>query len=151
RFVPDAYLSFGEYYFEQGEMENAMKFYDKVTKFEQSKVYGYALYKKAWAFYNLKEFAHSMEGFVKVITLAQQGRLDKGQRAGLERECKKDTVLVYSQIGTPEKAWSFFQRLGGDYAPKMEERLADLYWEQGKFGDSIKIYHELMRLFPDDP
>src|SRR5262245_5527318 len=104
RFVPDAYLSFGEYYFEQGEMENAMKFYDKVTKFEQSKVYGYALYKKAWAFYNLKEFAHSMEGFVKVITLAQQGRLDKGQRAGLERECKKDTVLVYSQIGTPEKA-----------------------------------------------
>ncbi|HJZ87373.1 MAG TPA: tetratricopeptide repeat protein [Polyangia bacterium] len=151
RFVPDAYLSFGEYYFTAGDMDAAMKFYDKVTKFPQSKVFGYALYKKGWAFYNLKEFNRSMETFITVITLAQQGKLDKANRAGLEKECKKDTVLVYSQIGTPEKAWNFFQRVGGSYAPKMEERLAELYWEHGQFSDSIKVYHELMRLFPDDP
>src|SRR5207245_694234 len=30
------------------------------------------------------------------------------------------------------------------------ERLADLYYEQGKFADSVKVYHELMRLFPED-
>src|SRR5262249_7285204 len=94
QFVPYAYLSFGEYYFEQGDMEAAMKFYDKVTKFPQSVVYGYALYKKGWAFYNLKEFQSSMSTFVSVITLAQQGKIDKAGREGLVKECKKDVVRV---------------------------------------------------------
>jgi tetratricopeptide (TPR) repeat protein len=149
RFVPDAYLSFGDFYFDAGDMDAAMKFYDKVTKFPQAKVFGYALYKKGWAFYNLKDFKSSMETFIHVIQLAEQGKLDRAATAGLAKECKKDSVLVYSMIGTPEKAWPFFSRIGGDYAPKMEERLADLYYDQGKFTESVKVYHELMRLFPD--
>src|SRR5262252_1444780 len=149
RFVPNAYLSFGEYYFEQGDMNASLQFYEKITKFPKSVVYGYALYKSGWAYYNLKEFDKSMRIFIDVIDKSKNGQIDKANRGALEKECKKDVVLVYSQIGTPEKAWNFFQRAGGDYAPKMEERLAELYWEQGKFIDSIKIYHELMRLFPD--
>jgi TolA-binding protein len=151
RFVPNAYLSFGEYYFEAGDMNAALQFYDKITKFPKSVVYGYALYKSGWAYYNLKEFDKSMRIFIDVIDKSRNGQIDKANRGALEKECKKDVVLVYSQIGTPEKAWNFFQRAGGDYAPKMEERLAELYWEQGKFADSIKVYHELMRLFPDSP
>jgi TolA-binding protein len=149
KFVPNAYLSFGEYYFEQGDMNAALQFYDRIKKFPNSVVYGYALYKSGWAYYNLKDFGTSMKTFIDVIDLARQHKIDPANRAALEKECKKDIVLVYSQIGTPEKAWVFFQNKGGDYAPKMEERLAELYWEQGKFPESIKVYHELMRLFPD--
>src|SRR5437016_14430539 len=118
-----------------------------MKNFPKSRCYGYSLYKKAWAFYNLGEFQKTLETFINVIHLAREGKLDKANRAALEKESKKDSVMAYSRIGTPEKAWSFFQRIGGDYAPKMEERLADVYWEQGKFVDSIKVYHELMRRF----
>lgn len=48
-FVPNAYLSFGEFYFEQGNMENARQFYERVlaVQDESNQVYGYALYKMA--------------------------------------------------------------------------------------------------------
>lgn len=152
RFVPEAYLSFGEYYFQTGEMDNAMKFYDKVTQFPESKSYGYAMYKKAWAWYNLGKFEEALRSFVGVIKIAQgMGKARKTAKDQLEREAKKDMVLAYSRFAAPDKAWLFFQKYGGDYAPKMIESLGNLYWEQGKFVDSIFIYRQMMKLWPQSP
>mgnify|MGYP001821156026 FL=1 len=43
--MPNAYLSFAEYYFNDSDMEAAAKFYRKVLEFppKQNSVYGYAL------------------------------------------------------------------------------------------------------------
>src|SRR4029077_14908059 len=53
KYIPDAYLSFAEFYFEKGEMDAALKFYEKVEQFPKSSVYPYAVYKKGWCYVNL--------------------------------------------------------------------------------------------------
>lgn len=153
RFIADAYLSFGEYFFENKDIENALKFYDKVLQYPQSRVFGYAKYKEGWCYFNLGDFKQALTTFVSVIDMAQrgQGAGSRSSRIALEREAKKDSVRSYAQIGSPDKAWPFFQRIGGDYAFTMLEQLAELYNAQGKFHDSIKVYRQLMSLQPGSP
>ena len=69
----------------------------------------------------------------------------------LAKEAKKDSVRAYARVGTPEKAWDFFRRIGGNYAMTMMEQLGELYNGQGQFADSIKVYRNLMVLEPNSP
>ena len=155
KYVPDAYLSFAQFYFDKGEMDAAKKFYEKVEQFPKSPVYGYAVYKKGWCYINLGDFKTALGTFVDVIRLAQSGKAGGNKLANqaLEREAKKDVVKAYARTpgAGPDKAWEFFTRVGGDFAPKMMEGLAELYWEQGMFGDSTKVYHKMMVLNPESP
>jgi len=147
RFIPDAYLSFAEYYFYAGDMEAALKFYDKVSQYPESKVYGFALYKTGWCWINLSYFEKALNSFVKVIKLDPKTAGGLGL-ASLKKEAKRDSVKAYAEIGSPEKAWPFFQKIGGDFAPRMLEMLAELYYGKGRFKSSIKVYRQLMSLNP---
>jgi tetratricopeptide (TPR) repeat protein len=155
KYVPDAYLSFAQFYFEKGEMEAAKKFYEKVEQFPKSPVYGYAVYKKGWCYINMGDFKTALQTFVDVIKMAQAGKAGATKLANqsLEREARKDVVKAYARTpgAGPDRAWEFFTRVGGDSAPKMTETLAELYWEQGMFPDSSKVYHKLMALNPESP
>jgi len=153
KYVPNAYLSFAEFFFQKGEMENAGKFYEKVTQFTNSSVFGFALYKKGWVEINLGNFKSALEIFVKVIELCRAGKIPKNQAGPLEKEAKKDLVKAYARTpgASPDKAWDFFQRMGGDYAPKMLESLAELYWEQGMFTESSKVYRKIITLNEKSP
>ncbi len=144
KYIPDAYLSFAEYYFDKGEMDNALKFYEKVEQFPKSSVYPYAVYKKGWCYVNQGDYKTALETFVGVVRMSTEGKVNvsKAQKEALIKEAKKDIVKAYAHVGGPEKAWEFFQRTGGDYAPKMMEALAELYWEQGKFPDSTPRLQE---------
>src|SRR5262245_18342641 len=153
KYIPDAYLSFAEYYFDKGEMENALKFYEKVEQFPKSSVYPYAVYKKGWCYINNGDYKTALETFVGVVRMTQEGKINVGaaQKKALEKEAKKDIVKAYSHVGGPEKAWEFFTRVGGDFAPKMMESLAELYWEEGKFGDSTRVYKKVISMNMDSP
>src|SRR4029079_1990646 len=142
KYIPDAYLSFAEYYFDKGEMENALKFYEKVEQFPKSSVYPYAVYKKGWCYINMTQYKDALETFVGVVRMTQEGKVNvpKKQLEVLAKEAKKDIVKAYSHVGGPDKAWEFFQKTGGDFAPKMMESLAELYWEEGKFVESTRVY-----------
>lgn len=148
-YLPHAYLSFGEFFFENKELENALKFYDRVLAYPDSPVFGFALYKKGWVYFNMTDFKSAMDTFIKVIdmTTNPKSKHTKGD-AQLAKEAKKDLVRTYAQFGVPEKAWPLFQRYGKDFAPTMLELLAELYNGQGKFADSIKVYRELIKLNP---
>ena len=148
QFIPDAYLSFGEYFFEDKQMEHALQFYEKVLQFPQSRVYGYAHYKEGWVYLNLQDYKKALETFVAVIT--EQNKSKDASRLSLVKEAKKDAVRSYSYIGTCDKAWTFFQRVGETYAPTMLEQLGELYNAQGKFDESICVYRQLIKLRPDD-
>ncbi len=155
KFVPDAYLSFAEFYFNKGEMDAAMKFYEKVRNYPDAPVYGYAYYKMGWCQINLGQFKPALQIFIDVIRLARQGKAgtNKAANLALEKEAKKDVVRAFARVpgATPDKAWELFSNVGGDYAPKMMESLADLYYTQGMFKDSSQVYHKLMALSPDSP
>ena len=153
KYIPDAYLSFAEYYFDKGEMDNALKFYEKVEQFPNSSVYPYAVYKKGWCYVNQGDYKTALETFVSVVKMSSDPKIkiSKAQKEALMKEAKKDIVKAYAHVGGPEKAWEFFQRTGGDYAPKMMESLAELYWEQGQFGDSSRVYKKVIAQNMDSP
>ena len=153
KYIPDAYLSFAEFYFDKGEMDNALKFYEKVEQFPKSSVYPYAVYKKGWCYINLGDYKTALETSVGVVRMTQEGKsnISKAQKQALEKEAKKDIVKAYSHVGGPDKAWEFFQRTGGDFAPKMMESLAEMYWEEGKFADSSRVYKKVIANNMDSP
>ncbi len=158
QYIPDAYLSFGEYYFEQKDIENALKFYDKVLQFPQSRVFGYAQYKEGWCYFNLQDYAKALRTFVDVIKTTKVAKGDANKIA-LIKEARKDAVRAYSQIDTAsvEKAWPFFENIcQGDKEPgkcamTLEEILGEQYNGQGKFENSIKVYRQLIKLAPTSP
>ncbi len=156
QYIPDAYLSFGEYYFEQKDIENALKFYDRVLQFPESRVYGFAQYKEGWCYFNLQDYKKALEIFVKVISDTKVDKKDTN-RIALIKEAKKDLVRAYSQIdaASVDKAWPFFQKYGvmgpGDNSKMpmtMLELLGEQYNAQGKFDNSIKVYKQLMKNEP---
>ena len=148
KYIPDAYLSFAEFYFNEGQVENALKLYQQVGKFQNSPIYGYAVYKQGWCWLNLKDPQKALEKFVQVIKNASRWGGSKKSKIILVKEAKKDAVRAYSHVGTPDKAWRFFQRIGGSYAMKMLERLANLYYDQGKFLESVLTFRKLIALNP---
>jgi tetratricopeptide (TPR) repeat protein len=155
RFIPYAFLAFGDYYFDNKQLEDALKFYDRVMQFPESPIYGYAKYKEGWVYYNLGDFKQALATFVSVIELSEKGGAgagtNKANKIALAKEAKKDSVRAYARIGTPDKAYEFFKRIGGNYAMTMMEQLGDLYNAQGQFADSIKVYRNLMALDVNSP
>lgn len=147
QFIPHAYLSFAEYYFGEGDMRAARQFYNKVTEIppERNPVYGYALYKQAWALYNLEDFRGALTQFVRTVEFAQQNP-ESRDAANLARQSRRELVLPYSRVGTPRRALDFFRRYATDedHAIEMLESLAELYYDTGNWPETIEVYHNLM-------
>lgn len=147
RFIPHAYLSFAEYYFGEGDMQAAQQFYNKVTEIppDRNPVYGYALYKQAWALYNMEDFRGSLTQFVRVIEFATQNP-DARDASNLARQSRRELVLPYSRVGRPDQALDFFRRYASneDQALEMLEALAELYYDTGNWANTIAVYHRLM-------
>ena len=147
RFIPHAYLSFAEYYFSESDMRAALRFYDKVTDFppERNPVYGYALYKSAWAHYNEEDFQGALRSFVQTIEFATANP-DATDATNLARQARRELVLPYAMVGRPGQALEFFRRYAtnNEQALEMLESLAELYFDTGQWPETIGVYHELM-------
>ncbi|MCA9605839.1 MAG: tetratricopeptide repeat protein [Myxococcales bacterium] len=147
QYIPHAYLSFAEYYFGEGDMRAAQQFYNKVTEIppDRNPVYGYALYKQAWAMYNLEDFRGALTQFVRTIEFAQQNP-EARDAANLARQSRRELVLPYSRVGRPNQALEFFRRYATneDQALEMLESLAELYYDTGNWPNTIEVYHRLM-------
>jgi TolA-binding protein len=104
KFVPNAYLSFAEHYFAQGDMTAASKFYGKVTEFppERNAVYGYALYKQAWCLYNMDDFKGSLGKFVEVIEFGK-GNPEGRDVSNLVKQSRRELVMPYARAGRPAR------------------------------------------------
>lgn len=148
-FIPHAYLAFGESFFERKDVASALTYYAKVTEYPGSSVYGHALYKKAWVFYNLRDFGQAQSAFLQVLEYANgpNAACAAGTK-DLAEAAKKDLVRSYAQVGLPEKAWPLFSRVGKQDAPEMLDQLAELYNAQGKFRESNTTYRQLIKIDP---
>ena len=147
RFVPNAYLSFAEFYFNDGDMDAAAKFYRKVLEFppKRNSVYGYALYKVAWVEYNRERYRQSLQGFVDILEFARKNKYANDAK-NLARQARKELVLPYSHYGSPGKALDFFRRYAKNDAEahEMLGHLATLYYDTGQWPQAITVYHKLM-------
>lgn len=156
RFIPNAYLSFAEYYFNEGGLEgmqSAIRFYEKVREIppESNPVYGYSIYKSAWASYNLEDYRAALQSFEDVVTFATANPTARDAE-NLARQSRKELVLPYSRVGGPDRALEYFQRLAKDQAGAndMFESLGELYYDTGKWAETINVYHKLMAEQPNN-
>lgn len=157
QYIPDAWLAFGEFYFqhapdEEKDVKKALDAYIEAAKNEQSQIFGYATYKQGWCYYNLTRFDKATEKFKEVILYSQVDAAKLGKRGiGLAKEARKDYVLAYAQWGSGDKAPAEFKQVAEDAANlrQMLERLADIYYGDGKDRDAIITYQTLMKVAPE--
>ena len=154
KYIPNAYLSFAEYYFQQGDMQAAQQFYQKVTEIppERNKVYGYAVYKQAWCHYNLEDFKSSLQSFVETIEFGLANP-EAHNVDNLVKQARRELIMPYAQVGNPSRALEFFNRFAQDeeQAFEMFESLGELYFDTGKWPEVIAIYHQLMSERSESP
>jgi tetratricopeptide (TPR) repeat protein len=144
KYVPEAHLAFADFYFEQGQLDDAEARYKQVLKFPKSTAYWYAMYKMGWIHLNKQRFQEALETFFQVASATKN---DKKQEV-LNRASKKDFVRAYAEIGKADKAFDAFKRVDNTYAFDMLQILADLYLEQGKSDKAIYTYRDLMKRAP---
>ncbi len=148
RFVPHAWLSFAEHYFEEGDMSAADALYAHVLETPPeapNPVYGYALYKRAWVRFNLEDFAGALTQFARVLEFAEQ-HPDARDVGSLARQARRELVLPYARVGRPSQALAFFRRYAddADQAIEMLESLGQAYEDAGQWPEAIQVYHQLM-------
>jgi TolA-binding protein len=161
RYVPDAWMAVGEHWFEKGNGENrvaslkkALGAYRKAAEYQESSVYGYALYKQAWVHYNLAEWNEALELFRAVVFFGElpTATVPADRKLALVKEARKDYVRTYSHVGSAEGAADEFKRVGGEAGwVDMLRSLAGIYFEEGKDRDAIVVYHRLIQLGPTSP
>jgi cellulose synthase operon protein C len=155
--VAEAWIAFGEYYFQEGDVNKALKSYEKAAEDKRSRVYGFALYKQAWCYYNLSDWKKALSKFKATVYYSQLAEQLSGEnRIALGREAQKDFVRTYAHVGDPTRAkFEFADLLGKDDCVDqtclaLMEQLAGLWYEAGYFDESASIYTQLIKLKPDN-
>ncbi len=158
RYVPDAWMAFGEHYFDRanksdraGNLGRALEAYRKAAEYQESSVYGYALYKQAWVHYNLGHWSEALELFRGVIFFGElpTSTVPADKKLALVKEARKDYVRTYSHVGSAEGAYEEFRRVGGEKGWwDMLKSLAGVYFDEGKDRDAILVHHRLIQEKP---
>ncbi len=161
RFIPDAWMAVGEYWFERANsaerianLKKALGAYGKAAEYQESSVYGYALYKQAWVHYNLAEWSEALELFRAVIFFGElpTATVPADRKLTLVKEARKDYVRTYSHVGSAEGAADEFKRVGGPGGwLDMLKSLAGILFDEGKDRDAIVVYRRLIDEKPTSP
>lgn len=145
QYVPDALLNIGEYYFNVGRMEDAEKMYSEVENFKEATVYGLAIYKKGWCYYNMGLHEEAMNQFLVVIDYAKSDAAAKsGYGRQLLKEAQRDLVMAYSQVGSPDSAIKVFKAISPEGYMDLAQKLAEGYAAQGEFQKSSRLYKNII-------
>src|SRR5690554_3552147 len=148
KYVPNVLLSFGEYYFNNDDAEQALRAYQKATQFKNSDIYSYARYKEGWSYFNLDRKDKALAIFIDVLKYAEK-HPEQPTSKSLIAQTRKDIVRTYSHIGNPDKAIPFLQEISNDDREtwiSLAERLAIHYSDMGNTTDSTRMYRQLIKL-----
>lgn len=144
KYIPQAYLSFADYFFEKDDLDNAENFYDKVLQFPKSNVYNFALYKKGWVYLNQDRPKNALGAFYEVVQRTKKNKKAKT----INKAAKKDYVRAYSEVGKADKAYQAFKRVDKKYAFTMLNILGSIYLEQGQARKAIFTYRAMIGIKP---
>lgn len=150
-YIIETNFALAEYYFENEKWREAKSYYGKILRYKKHRLYFFSLYKYAWSDFrlgNTKQALRSME------VLVRQGRRQTEQasldglksvnKSRLESEGLRDIVLFYSEIGSPDQAPSYFNRLAGEQGDDFVEKLAYLYGDKGNLEGARVLFNYLI-------
>lgn len=163
KYIPNAYLSFADFYYGNNQIQDALKLYQKIVDgYKDSPVYAYALYKMGWCYLNPigtsePEYAKSLQKFDQTVKATKAGRAGSEANAKqLRRDARRDMVKAYVHSGKPSRAWDYFTSIGNgpkkseDMARKMMELLGGAYFGEGMYVESTATYKKLQDVYSGD-
>ena len=145
RFIANAHLALGEYYFETNSLYYAKVNYEKIVQnFPKSPMYNYALYKLGWVYFNLREFDKTIETFHQVVEHVSNAK-GKGV-VEFREQALNDLVVTYAEV---DDGWVlardyFLKVLPEEQAYKKLRALADLYVAQDKDAEAIALFRHFI-------
>jgi len=145
RFIANAHLALGEYYFETNSLYYAKVNYEKIVQnFPKSPMYNYALYKLGWVYFNLREFDKTIETFHQVVEHVSKAK-GKGV-VEFREQALNDLVVTYAEV---DDGWVlardyFLKVLPEEQAYKKLRALADLYVAQDKDAEAIALFRHFI-------
>ena len=150
RFVPSAFLAFGELYFNEAMTDPtrwalAQQAYEKVVSYKapKNKLWGYAAYKLGYVHWNQGRFEKAIDQFKRVIEFGMKHK-ELPNANGLISAARRDIIPVYALRGDAKKAWRFFDPLSGGNTIKMVEALGRTLMDTGHYRQAIVAHRELM-------
>ena len=155
RYIPDAYLLIGEYYFDKNEAMKALVAFQRASSYKDYDKYAFANYKLAWCWYNVGEYGKSIDTMKTVVdysTKLESSGQSTRSNVQLQEEALKDLVRFFADAGDLDEAYEYFNKLGKpELIRDMLKRLAATYFEQGKFEQAIQTYRRLITEAPQAP
>ncbi|HUB06423.1 MAG TPA: tetratricopeptide repeat protein, partial [Myxococcales bacterium] len=157
KFVPDAYVQLGEHFFKSNDLERARKSYQKALAFDIPQIYAYALYMLAWCDFNAGAYAEAIHKFQKVVAyqenaIAGGARAERKDKIQLKNEALGDMVLSWSQLNAVEQARDYYaQHASRRKTHHLMARLANVYFDAGKWDPAIRTYQMIIQEDPTDP
>ncbi len=148
--VAEAWTAIGEYYFNEGNIFKALRSYEEAAKNTRSRIYGFALYKQGWCFFNLAEWEKALNKFEATVLYSQMSEELSGEnKIELGKEAERDWVRTYVHVGSPDRARFDIARLLDLDACTgrcltLLDGLAGLWFGEGYFKESKEIYQQLI-------
>jgi len=147
-FNEEAAFALGEYYFDKENFKKARPYYAQVARDKRGRLYSFSLYKLAWTQYKLgqtKSALKSLEAVIREGKKEGDGTPGGPSRLRLASEATRDLVVFYAEVGSPNKARSFFEDLvGPKRARELIEKLAYFYADTGNRSGARVIFSSLI-------
>jgi TolA-binding protein len=151
-FIADAYLQMGEHFFTTNDLTRARSAYEKARDSKKPRIYGFAIYKLAWCDFNAGDFDGSLKRFKEVVDHSDQAAQSDKDRIQLKFEALRDMVRVYVALDQVEEADSYWQaKTSRDRARDLTRKLAQAFFDAGRFDRSIRGNRMLLQREPMDP
>lgn len=129
----DAVITRGNEFYDQGQYDSAMVYYNKALQIEPENQY--ALYDKALIYYSKNDYRSSM----KILRNVLHNHSDYGYAHYLMGDIYQVTNRVDSALYYFEKAYQYEVRDAG-----LLQNMGDAYKEQGNIDIAIKYYKEAL-------
>jgi len=146
-YLADAYLGIGNYYFGKNQGGEALKWYQKVTDFPESQVYGWGLYYIAWVAYNTQNWDAAVKGFVRVLDYSKN---EANGRVAFTEDATKYLVRSWAETGKPKEALAFFKKVAPGSEVALLDTLALYYAEVAAYEKSNQAIDELIEYAKED-
>ena len=147
QYIPDAYLSLGDYFFEEHMTGAAKDNYVSVLENEGYRNYDYALYQLGWTNYNMGEYRDSADRFKQVV-----GRSEGDSAWGLLADrAANDLMLPLANLpdGWIEAREFFVEIRDIEFAYSQLEQMAGHLEMQGMDDQAIAVYDWFLEERPD--
>ncbi|MBI5599346.1 MAG: tetratricopeptide repeat protein [Deltaproteobacteria bacterium] len=148
-YIVEVNFKLGEFYFDTGQMAEAMEAYTRILEYPYSGFYEKALYKLGWVYYKNDNLEKAVSAFAEVADM----HWDEKGMEGLGEEALAGVVMSLNHFNETDRALEYFGAKGvKGYAPVVYKRLAGFLIAEAKYDVAIRVfnaYNAVMKTLPE--